>query len=188
MRKLSVFMMTTLDGYHTGPNGDIEWHTIDDDFNGFAARQLDAADTLIFGRVTYELMASYWPTPFAIEDDPATAQRMNHMAKVVFSHTLDRADWQNTRLVKGKAAAEIQTLKQQPGKDLLILGSSRLCASLMGQIDELRIMVAPVLLGAGQSAFAGTGLQKLKLLKSEAFRSGNVLHTYALAQSQTVIL
>ncbi len=180
MRKLIVFLMTSLDGYVADRDGGLDWHVVDDEFNAFSTRQLDAADMLVFGRVTYELMASYWPTEFAIADDPETAHRINTMPKRVLSRTLDSADWNNTRLIKDDIAGAINQLKQQPGKDILILGSSRLSASLMnmGLIDELRIMVSPVVLGAGQSLFAGADMRKLKRVKTEAFQSGNVLHIY----------
>jgi dihydrofolate reductase len=180
MRKVLVFMMTSLDGYIADPNGGIDWHVTDDEFNDFAARQIDSVSMILFGRVTYEGMASYWPTPFAIENDPVIANQMNTMPKLVFSRTLDKADWQNTRLVKDHIAEEITALKQQDGKDLIIFGSNQLSASFinMGLIDELRIMVAPVLLGAGISLFEGANLHKLKLLKTDSFRAGNVLHYY----------
>jgi dihydrofolate reductase len=181
MRKLIVFLMTSLDGYVSDANGGIDWQVVDDEFNVFAAQQLDSVGMILFGRVTYEGMASYWPTPFAIHDDPVIAKKMNTMPKIVISRTLDKADWNNTRLIKDDITGEINQLKQQPGKDLIIFGSSNLCASLMGLIDEFRIMVSPVILGSGQSLFAGADRVRLRLLKTETFRSGNVLHYYAPA-------
>lgn len=181
MRKVIVFMMTTLDGYVAGPNGEIDWHVVDDEFNEFAAHQLDSVDMLLFGRVTYEGMASYWPTPAAATDDPTIAEKMNTLPKIVFSRTLEKADWQNTRLIKDNIAEEIARLKQQPGKDLIILGSSNLAASFinLGLIDEFRIMVNPVVIGGGKPLFGGVeDTLKLKLLSTRTFRSGNVLHYY----------
>ena len=87
MRNLFLFNMITLDGFFEGPERDINWHTVDDEFDEFAVAQLNSVDTLLFGRVTYELMASYWPTPSAIEDDPLVAGRMNEVKKIVVSHT-----------------------------------------------------------------------------------------------------
>ena len=107
MRKLISFMVVTLDGYYEGPNGEFDWPNVDDEFNEFAINQLNDIDTLLFGRATYEGMASYWPTPAALEDDPAVAERMNSVDKVVFSSSLDKADWQNTTLVNEDAADTI---------------------------------------------------------------------------------
>ena len=138
-------------------------------------------DTLLFGRVTYQLMASYWPTQSAKENDPIVADKMNSIPKIVFSKTLDKAEWNNSRLVKEHIAEEISQLKQQPGRDLAIFGSSNLTASLlqMGLVDELRIMVNPVVLGNGNSLFKGVYEKlNLKLLKTRTFRSGNVLLYY----------
>ncbi len=174
-------MMVTLDGYFEGPGQDISWHNVDEEFNEFAIEQLNGLDALLFGRVTYQMMASFWPTQFAKEDDPVVAEKMNAIPKIVFSRTLDKADWSNTRLVKEHVAEEVSQLKQLPGKDLAIFGSSDLAASLlhMGLLDELRIMVNPVVLGEGKSLFAGMHEKhNLKLLKTRTFRSGNVLLYY----------
>ena len=181
MRKVLFFMMISLDGYYEGPNGDIIWHQVDDEFNDFAIEQLDTVDTLLFGRVTYEMMASYWPTQQARLDDPDVAAKMNELAKIIFSSTLASADWENTRLVPGEAAEELVKLKQQPGKNLIIFGSSDLAASLArrGLIDEFRIMVNPILLGRGKSLFQGLPEQvRLELIDTRRFRNGNVLLIY----------
>lgn len=181
MRNLFLFMMVTLDGFFEGPDHSIDWHNVDEEFNDFAIDQLDEIDTLLFGRVTYEGMASYWPTPVAIEDDPVVAGKMNAIPKIVFSRTLDRADWSNSRLVKENIAEEISQLKQQPGRDLAIFGSANLTMSLlqMGLVDELRLMVNPVVLGEGKPLFADIHEKlNLKLIKTRVFRSGNVLLCY----------
>ena len=181
MRKVFLFMMVTLDGFFEGPNQDISWHNVDEEFNEFAIQQLDELDTLLFGRVTYEGMASYWPTPSAKEDDPIVADKMNTISKIVFSKTLDKAEWNNSRLVKKHVAEEVSQMKQLQGRDLAIFGSSNLATSLleMGLIDELRIMVNPVVIGSGKSLFDGLhNSVKLKLLNTRTFRSGNVLHYY----------
>jgi len=183
MRRVFLFMMVSLDGFFEGPNQDISWHNVDEEFNDFAIQQLDEVDTLLFGRVTYEGMASFWPTTFAKENDPIVADKMNMIHKLVFSKTLDKAEWSNTRLVKEHIAEEISKLKQQPGKDLAIFGSSDLAVSLihMGLVDELRIMVNPVVLGSGKSLFKGIHEKlDLKLLKTRTFGSGNVLLYYRI--------
>jgi dihydrofolate reductase len=181
MRKVILFDMVTLDGFFEGPNHAIDWHVVDEEFNEFANAQLDSVDVLLFGRVTYELMAAYWPTPAAAADDPITAANMNRLPKIVFSRTLSSVTWQNTRLVKTNIAEEITKLKIEPGKDLIVFGSSDLAVALMqhGLIDEFRIMVNPVILGGGKSLFKGIlKRQNLKLMKTKVFGSGNVLLYY----------
>ena len=184
MRKVFLFNMTTLDGFFEGPNQDISWHNTDEEFNEFAINQLHEIDTLLFGRVTYQIMASYWPTDSAISDDPEVAGLMNSLQKVVFSKTLDRADWNNSRLVKENATEEVVKLKQQPGKDIAIFGSSALAVTLAENnlIDEYRIIVNPVFLGQGTSLLKGIKEKlNLKLLNARIFKSGNVLLYYAPA-------
>jgi dihydrofolate reductase len=100
MRKVIVFNMVSLDGYFEGTNRDINWHVVDDEFNEFALDQLNTLDVLLFGRVTYGLMASYWPTSEALTNDPIIAGKMNTTPKIVFSKTLEKAEWNNTRLIK----------------------------------------------------------------------------------------
>lgn len=183
MRRVLLFMMVTLDGYYAGPNGEIDWHNVDEEFNEFAIAQLNEVDTLLFGRLTYEMMASYWPTPEAVKDDPVVAGRMNSLPKIVFSTTVSQPHWQNTRLISDHLAAEVARLKQEPGRDLIIFGSSNLAASFVdhGLLDEARIMINPVVLGRGKPLFAGINDRlKLKLLKTRSFRSGNVLLYYDL--------
>jgi dihydrofolate reductase len=181
MRKILAFLVVTVDGYYEGPNGEFDWPVVDEEFNEFGLQQLEEVDTLLFGRVTYEGMASYWPTPAAEQDDPRVAAKMNTLPKLVVSRTLDRTDWANTRIVKDDVAAELTRLKQQPGKDIAIFGSSELVVSLlgMGLVDELRIMVHPVILGAGKSLFR-TAPERLhlQLVEARPFRSGSVLLTY----------
>ncbi len=185
MRRVLFFMMVSLDGYYEGKDRQIDWHNVDEEFNDFAIQQLNEVDTLLFGRVTYDMMASYWPTPQARADDPVVAEKMNSTPKIVFSHTLRDAKWENTRLVKGDLAAEVTRLKAQPGKDMIIFGSSDLAVSFLehGLLDECRIMINPVVLGQGKSLFTGIHDRlKLKLLKSRTFHSGNVLLYYQPAQ------
>jgi dihydrofolate reductase len=181
MRRVFLFIMVSLDGYYEGPNQDISWHHVDKEFNDFAIQQLDEVDMLLFGRVTYQMMASWWPTPSAIESDPIVAGKMNSLPKIVFSRTLAKAEWNNSRLIKDNIADRVAELKQQPGKDLAIFGSSDLAASLlqMGLIDELRIMVNPVVLGNGKPLFKGLNHRaELRLTRTRSFGSGNVLLYY----------
>jgi dihydrofolate reductase len=181
MRAVIMFNLITVDGFFEGANKEIDWHNVDAEFNEFAIDQLDSLDVLLFGRVTYELMASYWPTAEAIKNDPIVAEKMNSKSKIVFSKTLDKADWSNTRLVKENIGEEITRLKAQPGKDLAIFGSSDLSVDLtqMGLIDEYRIMMNPVILGEGKRILQGIPQRlDLNLLKTKTFRNGNVLLYY----------
>ena len=181
MRKLVSFMVVTLDGYYEGPNAEFDWPNVDDEFNEFAISQINDIDTLLFGRATYEGMASYWPTPEAMEGDPAVAALMNAIPKIVFSSSLDAADWQNTELVKDGVAETITEFKRQPGKDLALFGSPTLTASLIeqGLVDELRVMVHPILLGAGKSLFAALSRRvPVELQRTIVFHSGNVMLVY----------
>ena len=157
MRKLTMFNMMTLDGYFSGPNGEIDWHNSDEEFGEFAPQNLDAADALLFGRVTYDLMAGYWPVA---DDDPEVARRMNGMPKYVFSRTMKSADWANTTLITSDAVAAVAKLKAQDGKDLLLLGSANFGATLAkeGLIDTYQVMINPVLLGAGVPLLPGSRL------------------------------
>lgn len=181
MRKLFSFNMVTLDGFFEVPNQDISWHQVDAEFNEFAITQLGEVDTLLFGRVTYQGMAGYWPTPDAIKDDPIVADLMNRVPKLVFSRTLEEAEWNNTRLIKDHIAEEILKLKQQPGKDLALFGSANLMSALMqlDLIDEHRIIVNPMILGSGNPLFKRTKDKlNLKLIKTRTFGNGNVLLCY----------
>lgn len=181
MRKIFSFIAATLDGYYEGPGGEFDWPIADEEFSEFSVGQLDEVDTLLFGRVTYQGMAEYWPTPAAEQDDPEIASRMNGISKIVISRTLGRAGWANTRLIRDNVGDELTKLKQLPGKDIAIFGSSSLTVSLLqlGLIDELRIMVNPVVLGDGKSVFRTADERiSLKLLKARPFKSGNVLLCY----------
>ncbi len=182
MRKLFSFMVTTLDGYHVGPDGELDWSNVDEQFHEFSIRQMNDIDTLLFGRVTYEHMAEFWPTPEAIETLPVTARRMNSVHKVVFSSMLTEATWENSELVNSDPVAKIEELKQRPGEgDLALFGSSTFTASLLeaGVVDEVRVMVNPILLGSGVSVFSGlTDRVKLRLARTITFRNGNVLVCY----------
>ena len=186
MRKLSVFNLVTVDGYISGPGCDISWHRVDKEFQKFAEKNSNSGNTLLFGRVTYEMMASYWPSPDALKNDPVIAQGMNRSPKIVFSRTLKRADWANTRLVKGDPLAEVRKLKKQSGKGLTILGSASIVAQLAeaGLIDEYQLLLNPVILGKGRTMFEGVeGKPTLKLASTRTFRNGNVLLCYAATKA-----
>jgi dihydrofolate reductase len=185
MSKLILFNMITVDGFFEGPDKQIDWHNVDNEFNEFAIGQLNSADTLIFGRVTYELMAAWWPKAEALKDDPEVAKRMNSIPKIVFSKTLDVAAWENTVIVKEKFDQKIKELKQEKSKDIFIFGSADLASSFrrLNLIDEYRIMINPVLLGKGNPLFKEWNTKlHLKLLSVREFKSGNVLLCYKPAK------
>jgi dihydrofolate reductase len=182
MRSLIVFNHVSLDGYFVDKKGDMRWaHKQDPEWNEFVAGNARGGGVLLFGRVTYEMMASYWPTPMAAQNSPAVAERMNNLQKVVFSRTLDKASWNNTKLVKGDLATEVRKMKQEPGEGLVIMGSGTIVSQLAqeGLIDEFQIVVCPIVIGSGRTLFEGVKEKlSLKLTKSRTFGNGNVYTCY----------
>jgi dihydrofolate reductase len=181
VRKLSMFNTVTLDGLFEGPNHDISWNRPDPESNNFAEQQSGQPGTILFGRITYEMMASVWPSPQVIQSNPIIAGFMNNSNKIVFSNTLTKADWQNTRLVRGDAAEEVAKLKQQAGSDMIIFGSGKLVSSLAQKnlIDEYQIMLYPLVLGRGTPLFNGLDSKiNLRLTKTRVLKNGNVLLVY----------
>lgn len=181
MGKLIMWNMVTLDGFFEGPKKwDLDFHNIvwGDELEQLSIEQLQQCNALVFGRVTYEGMAAYWK---AAPGEPGEiADFMNRLPKIVFSRTLDKADWNNTRVVKDSIAGEIAALKQSE-KDSYIFGSADLSAALMqrGLIDEYRICVVPVILGGGTPLFKSNPEQlKLHLLNTRALKTGGVILRY----------
>lgn len=185
-RKIISQIMVSLDGFIEGNRQELDWHVVDDEYHEYAAGILDSVDTILFGRVTYEHMVGFWPTPFARENFPSIADKMNNLPKLVFSRTGNNVDWTGTKLIQGDAAEHLLSLKQKPGKDMVILGSSDLASSLTEQrvIDEYHIIVNPVILGAGKPYFKGIQERvQLTLHQVKPFQSGNVLLCYRPADS-----
>ncbi|WP_158943043.1 dihydrofolate reductase family protein [Granulicella sp. S190] len=184
MRRLSVFNHVSLDGYFVGANGDFSWaHNGNDDpeYAEFVAGNAGGAGQMLFGRVTYELMARYWPSPMADQHNPAVAKGMNRMAKVVFSRSLAEAAWSDTTLVRGELVSEVCKMKEQQGPDMVILGSGSIVSQLAPEklIDEYQMMIDPVALGKGRTMFEGmTEKLTLKLVKTRVFKNGKILVTY----------
>jgi dihydrofolate reductase len=187
MQKLTVFNHISLDGYFTDAQGgmdfardgqpDAEWEAF------VAGNASNPGGAMLFGRVTYEMMASWWPTPEAIRQMPVVAGRMNSAPKVVFSRTLKRANWNNTRLVKDDLPGTVRKMKAGPGEGLLIFGSGSIVSQLAqaGLIDEYQLILNPVVLGAGRSMFAGLPEKlPLQLVQARPFLNGKVLLTYRL--------
>ena len=182
MRKLSVFNSVSLDGYFTDSKGDMSWaHKNDPDWMEYTRGNATMGGVLLFGRKTYELMVSFWPTPAGSKLDPTVAKAMNEHDKVVFSKTMDKASWSNTKLVKTDLVGEVRKMKNESGKDLVIMGSGTIVSQLTQAhlIDQFQMVVNPVVLGKGRTMFEGVKDKlSLKLTKTRTFSNGNVLLTY----------
>ncbi len=185
MRKLSVFNHCSLDCFVADAQGDMSWaHKQDPEFNTWVAGNANGGGELVFGRVTYQQMAGFWSSPMALESMPVVAERMNHLPKVVFSRTLRKAEWNNTRLIQSDVAGAVRQLKSEPGLDLVVMGSASVVAQLaeLDLVDSYQLVINPLILGAGRSMFAG--LKKplhLKLTNTRVFANGNVVLFYQRA-------
>ncbi len=185
MRTVNAFMQISLDGYFADANGGMQWaHKSPDDheWNSFVAENARGGGELLFGRTTYEMMASFWPSPMAKEMQPVVADRMNQMPKTVFSRTLSKASWSNTTLVKEDLVPRVRAMKSEEGPSIAILGSGSLVTQLSGAglVDQLKIVVNPLALGGGASLFGGIAKPlHFRLTESRAFKNGSVLLTYA---------
>ena len=185
MRRLTVFEMLTLDGCYASTDGDFGWthrRERDAEWDAFVQGNAASGGELVFGRRTYEMMASWWPTPAAAQNEPLVAERMNALSKFVCSRTLREAAWNNTTVLQGDAVELLQVLKRQPGADLVILGSGELVVALgtAGLIDEYQLVVIPVVLGRrGRPLFGGLehGVD-LRLNRFRRFGNGNMLLCY----------
>jgi dihydrofolate reductase len=177
-------MSVSIDGCYADRDGDMSWaHRTDPEMRAFTAENAKNGGMLVFGRVTYEMMSAYWPTPHAAKNEPAVADGINRLPKVVFSKTLERADWSNTTLVRGDLAKEIAKLKRG-SLDLAILGSGTLVTALADAnlIDTYQLMIVPVILGDGKRLFAGlTNPPGLELESTRRFANGNVFSSYRSA-------
>ena len=185
MRRISVFDHVSLDGFFVDDRGDMSWaHKHDEEWTAFASSNAGGQGELLFGRVTYEMMAAFWPTPQAAQMLPEVARGMNAMRKTVFSRTLDTVTWENTTLLKGALVDEVMRLKDQSGPDIVILGSGSIVSQLTQAklIDEYQLVVNAVVLGRGRTLFETVdGQVPLRLVKSQVFANGNVVLWYALA-------
>ena len=181
MRKVTVFNFITLNGYFQGPDGDISWHRSAEEEAKLSDEKSQQGNTLLFGRVTYQHMASFWPTPAAKQKQPVTADGMNKAEKIVFSRTLEKADWNNTRLIKEDLVGAVRRLKNESSSDMTILGSGSIVTQLAdaGLIDGYGFMIDPVALGEGVPLFKGMKKKlDLKLTSSKVFKSGIIMVTY----------
>lgn len=188
MRNLILQEFVSVDGMAAGPNGSVDFipaaTTGDQSFGRRQIGFLEAIDTILLGRKTYEMFAAYWPK-VTLGDDRPFADRLNAIPKVVFSNSLEQApwgEWDDARIVRTSAAREIETLKQQPGKDLVIWGSLSLAQSLIneGVIDEYQLIVCPVMLVEGRRLFDdGVTAGEMHLLSTRSFDRGAVLLSYS---------
>ena len=187
MRKVIFLMHVSLDGYVAGPNGEMDWISYQDDLSADVYTLHATTDTAIYGRVTYDMMAAYWPN---VLDDPnsdpaehAHAKWTQSATKIVVSRTLENPTWAGTVVIRDNLAGEMARIKAEPGKDLWLLGSPTLAQEFMrlGLIDEYRLNVNPVILGKGKPLFAEMDTAKLTLLEAKTFKGGVVGLRYAPA-------
>jgi dihydrofolate reductase len=185
MGKLVLFMHTTLDGFVAGPNGEMDWINVDEEMFEYAGKRTNESDTALYGRVTYEMMQSYWPNaadqPNATRHDIEHSKWYNGVTKIVLSRTMKGANLPNTKIISDNVANEISKLKQSAGKDILIFGSPSAVHSLMSEnlIDDYWLFINPILLGQGIPLFKGIkNKTNLKLLETIPFAAGVVCLHY----------
>jgi dihydrofolate reductase len=178
-------MHTSLDGFVAGVNGEMDWIKVDEDIFDFVATMTDQADTALYGRITYEMMQSYWPEageqPNASKHDKEHSAWYNKVSKVVLSKTMQETGLHNTKVIGGQLSDNINKLKQQDGKNILIFGSPGASQSLLneGLIDQFWLFVNPIILGQGMPLFKDiTGTTKLKLAESKTFACGVIALHY----------
>jgi dihydrofolate reductase len=179
--------MMSLDGFVSGPNGELDWFVYDGflkgtEFGEYARNVITSVDTILLGRLTYEEFASYWPT--AKDNDPVVTERINNLPKYVFSRSLKQVawgDWGTARLVREDAATAVRKMKQEPGRDIVIYGSATLVSALMkaGLLDEYQLVVFPVVLGKGRPEFKDLSERyPLRLIDVKQFQSGALKLVY----------
>jgi len=193
MRKIGVVNFMSLDGFFAGPKGEIDWFNSirkDDEFARYNREHARSGGALIFGRTTYEMMKNYWPTPEAIKDDPDMAGVLDNTPKIVFSKTLpgvlEGPNWKNIRLFHEINREEIMKLKEESGKDMVILGSGTIVQQFanLGLIDGYSLMIVPVVLGEGKPLLKDIKKMDLELLEAKAFKNGVVLLNYRPTNNQ----
>lgn len=188
MRRLTVFESLSLDGFFADANNDLSFAKSpleDSEYDAFVSQNASGEGAMLFGRVTYDMMAKFWPTAAAAQMMPAVARGMNARPKMVFSNTLREAPWNNTQVLSGDAVANVRRLKEQPGPDMVVLGSGSLVLQLAQAhlIDEYQFCIVPVVLGNGRPLFPGlTQPLRLNLTKTRSFRNGNVFVSYEGAE------
>jgi dihydrofolate reductase len=185
MGRLIVSMMTSIDGYIEGPGRELDWTVDSPDFDSYCIDMLDSADTLLFGRVSYQMMVEYWPAAEIkpkSETERALARKMNELPKVVLSRSLTGPAWNNTRVVGNNVREEVAALKQRAVKDCFVFGGAGIISTLrrLELIDEYRVIVHPVVLGRGTPLFTDVAERfPLRPLRAQPLDSGVVIHYYA---------
>ena len=188
LRKLIAFESVSADGYFADRNGDISWahdKSNDPEFHDFVSGNAESGGMLVMGRITYQMMEKYWPSPEAKKNDPVVAEGMNKAPKLVFSKTLSNPSWANTKVVSSDPASAIREEKNKSGPDMAILGSGSIVSQLAdaGLIDEYQLVVVPVVLGDGRKLFDIHDKLGLDLKSSRSFKNGNVVSTYVTKKS-----
>lgn len=184
MRKLIVSNLVTLDGFFEGPKQEQDWFTVNEELFDYLKNLLDSVSTILFGRITYEQLAGYWPTPAAEEQDPTIIHKMNSLSKIVFSKTLSSVGWNNSILIKENITEEIQKLKESSEpweKDMVIFGSGSIVSAFTEAklIDEYRLILNPVLIGNGNSLFKTISTkQNLDLIRTKTLSNGVIILYY----------
>jgi dihydrofolate reductase len=181
MRRIIVFENVTVDGYFAGLNGELDWAVRDEEVTQDSKEGQGSTDLFLFGRVTYEMMASFWPTPAGMAANPVFAEALSNTSKIVFSKALMKSDWQHTKVMNEIDKDAILELKQQPGKTIMIFGSRSIVNQLarLGLIDGYQLLVNPVVLGKGKPLFTeATERFSLKLANAKVFKSGIVMLQY----------
>lgn len=188
MRKIIVSINITLDGCMAGPGGELDWHfrSWTTEMGELLCSKLLQADTILLGRITYQAMEQYWPAvvqdPYYSREDLVFADLMNSYRKLVFSRTLDHANWNNSIVIRSNARERLLNLKTKPGKDMLLLGSRQLltCLQQWGLVDEYLLWLHPVALGKGQAFFRRALPKKEFVLRgSTTFQTGVVALHYS---------
>ena len=198
-RRIVMFNRVSADGYFARPDGKLDWVVPDDELDKAGAAGTAGTDTILFGRRTYDAFESFWP--HVLDDSPtapdphaagrrspairAMAVWINEANKLVFSRTRKDVTWKNSRVIHDFDPGEIESMKRQPGKDMIIFGSGSIVSLLTEHalIDEYRFVMCPILLGSGRQLFGNLAKSsKLDLLEAKPFPSGNVMLRYARAQ------
>ena len=183
MRKLKLQVQVTMDGFMAGTNGEMDWMTFNwsDDLNEYVTRLTEPVDTILLGRNLAQGFIPHWTAAFNNPETAEDARKMAETPKVVFSRTLTKSEWENTRIADRELAAEVNALKKQPGSDMIAYGGSMFVSSLLKDnlIDELHLFVNPATIGKGMRVFPeATGNQNFKLVSSRQFECGIVVLTY----------
>ncbi|MGH2397306.1 MAG: dihydrofolate reductase family protein [bacterium] len=191
MKRVTVFNHVTVDGFFAGPNGEIDWFKVirkDDEWDKFThAQAKSSGSTLMFGRTTYEMMKSFWPTPEALKSDPDMANVVNNSPKIVFSRTLrtveEGPNWKSIRLFREIRPEEILKLREK--EDITIMGSGTIVQQLanLGLIDGYTLAIVPIILGVGKLLFKDVKQTDLRLQEAKTFDNGIVLHHYQPSKS-----